>query len=964
MYAQGNLEGNVIDSKTSLPLSGVNVKVQNVSNGTITDSEGRFKLTKIKNGDVISFSSVGYKKQTIVFSNQGSVTIKLEEEANTLQEVVVQVGYGSVKKKDATGSVAVLTSKDFNKGAIVSTDNLLSGRVAGVTVNTGGGAPGTGSTIRIRGGASLNASNDPLIVVDGFPIVNSTNTGSTSFLASLNPNDVESISVLKDASATAIYGSRASNGVILITTKKGGKKLSVDYNFQYGSGSLVKKYDVFSADEFRSIVAQRFPNEVSKLGTANTDWQDEIYRRTDYVDNNISVKGNLFEKIPARLSLGNTYQEGLRLTNKFNRNTLSATLNPSFFKDHLKFRVNATFTNEGNRFADGVEGSALRFDPTQPVYEAGSYYGGFFEYWNHNANAPQLTPSVARNPVAQLLQTYDTGKNNRIFGNIETDYKFHFLPELRAVVNVGFDESNGTRTKLVGANAATGGTNNNVSYGTNEYTEQLLRTKLFDSYLVYNKSFNKLALEATGGYSYQIYQGRKYYTRNILQPNYSSIGDETDVDTDNVLIGFFGRAIMTYDNKYILTASYRRDGSSRFSEDNRWGNFPALAFAWKMKEDFFKNTNSLSDLKLRLGYGITGQQNIDDQAARNYYLQQYGIGNNTNQYYFGSVSYPIAISKPYNPNLKWEKTTTYNAGIDYGFLNNRITGTLDVFYKETNDLISKVAFPDGSNFTNRGYANIGSFYTKGIELGVNATVVKSQDVNWNVNFNVSKFERRIQSLASGFDVLLGDAGVGTGTTTQIHREGYTPFSYFVYKQLYDNAGKPIEGAYADLNGDGVINGDDRYIYKNPDPDATFGFASNLVYKNLDFSFNLRASVGNRNYNGVSATKGQYNLLKDNSVLGNIPTSTLDTNFNNTSDVFLSDLYVQNASFLRMDNITLGYTFPKWLEGKASLRLFTGLQNAFVITKYSGIDPEIGNNGLDNTIYPRQRTLLFGANVKF
>ncbi|POS02657.1 iron complex outermembrane receptor protein [Flavobacterium croceum DSM 17960] len=959
MYAQGNLEGNVIDSKTSLPLSGVNVKVQNVSNGTITDSEGRFKLTKIKNGDVISFSSVGYKKQTIVFSNQGSVTIKLEEEANTLQEVVVQVGYGSVKKKDATGSVSVISAKDFNKGAIVTTENLLNGRVAGVTINSGGGAPGTGSTIRVRGGSSLFGSNDPLIVIDGLPIENNTdkNIGSTSILASINPSTIESISVLKDASATAIYGSRAASGVILITTKKGTKKLAVDYNFQYGSGSLVKKIDVFNADQYRSLIAQYRPLDVSKLGNANTDWQDEIYRRTDFVDNNISVRGNLFNAIPTRLTVGNTYQEGLRLTNSFNRTTAGLALNPTFFKDHLKVRLNANYTNEKNRFADGVEGSAIRFDPTQPVYDSTSIYGGFFEYYNH-ANG-ELTTQTPRNPVAQLLQTYDTGKNNRYYGNFELDYKFHFLPALRAVVNVGFDEANGERTKLVGTNAATAASNNNIPYGTNEYSESMRKNKLLDAYFVYNKAYNDFNFDVTAGYSYQKWDSDYYYSNNILNPTYT--GPTKVVEWDRVLISYFGRSNINFKNKYLLTLTARADKSSKFDSSNRTGFFPGAAFAWKMKEDFFKNNNTISDMKLRLGVGTSGQQDVGNN---NDYIQIYNLGNPNSQYYFGSSATAIAVSAKMSSGLKWETTYTYNAGIDYGLFNNRVTGSLDVYYKDSKNLIARVATADGSNFSNTSWQNIGSLSNRGVEFNVNFEAVKAENFNWNMNFNTSAYQRKIEELKKVSYIRVGENLAGTGTQGQAYMVGYAPFSYLVYKQLYDNAGKPIEGAYADLNGDGVINASDKYIYRNADPKVTFGFASNMNYKNLDFSFNLRASVGNRVFNQVAASKAQYSQLSTGNALGNIPTSVVDTNFNTTSDVVLSDLYVENGSFLRMDNITLGYTFPKWLEGKASLRLSAGCQNAFLITKYSGLDPEIGNNGVDSTIYPRQRQLLFGVNMKF
>lgn len=962
MFAQNILKGTVIESTTQQPLPSVNIAVEGNSTGTATDFDGNFTLSNLNKGDKIIFTYLGFVKQTILYNGQKEITVYLVEDTNQLEGIVV-IGYGTVKKKDATGAVTTLKASEFNKGTVVTAENLLNGRVAGLTVNTSG-APGSGSEIRIRGGSSLFASNDPLIVIDGLPIENGSNTGSTSILAGLNPSDIESFTVLKDASATAIYGSRASNGVIIITTKKGGKELNVDYNVQYATGKLVKKVSVFSADEFRDVVTAQFPEGVGLLGNANTDWQEEIYRKTDFIDNNISVRGNLFNKIPSRLSLGNTYQEGLRLTNEFNRNTIGVALNPSFLDNHLKINVSANYANERNRFAEGVEGAALRFDPTQPVYDANSYYGGFFEYWNQatNPSNAELTPSVVRNPVSQLLQTNDRGINNRLFGNFEIDYKFHFLPDLRAVINLGFDESKGERTKIVSRFTGSSPNNDNRTYGANEFTDENRKNKSLDTYFNYKKQFNLLEVDATAGYSYQKFEGSKFTTGNINQPNYTSAIADVDTFADIVLIGFFGRTNFTYNDKYILTLSYRRDGSSRFSKENRWGNFPAAAFAWKLKEEFLQNSKFVTDLKLRLGYGITGQQDINDRLS---YLQQYVTGNNQSQYFFGNLPNPIAVSTPYNPNLKWEETTTYNVGFDYGLFNNRITGTIDAFYKKSEDLLVRSALPDGGNFSNRGFQNIGDMTIKGIEFAINAVVVEKDNFKWDVNFNATKFERRIDELALDADIFIGGIGSGTGGTAQIYREGFTPYSYYVYKQLYNTNGQPIEGAYADLNGDGIVNGDDRYIYKNPDPDATFGFASYLNYKNLDFSFNMRASVGNRIYNAVNAGRAQYDLLnQQSSALGNIPTSVYDTGFNTSADVILSDIYIENASFLRLDNVTIGYTFPKWLEGKASLRFFTGVQNAFVITKYSGLDPEITNNGIDNTIYPRQRSFLFGANIKF
>jgi iron complex outermembrane receptor protein len=960
ILAQSTLTGTVVDKVSGQPIPGVNVTVQGTTNGVSTDFDGKFQSLQVKDGSKVIFSFIGYKDVVITFSGQKSLTVALEEDQNMLQEVVVQVGYGTVKKKDATGAVTVLSTKDFNKGANVTAENLLNGRVAGVTVNTSG-APGSGSQIRIRGGSSLFASNDPLIVIDGLPIENSVGTGSTSFLASLNPSTIESISVLKDASATAIYGSRASNGVIIITTKKGGKTLAVDYNFQYGSGKIGKTVDVFNADSFRALIADKRPGDVSKLGTANTDWQKEIYRRTDFVDNNLTLRGNLFKAIPSRLTIGNTYQEGLRLTNTFNRNTVGLALNPSLLDDHLKIKLNANYSNENNRFADGVEGSALRFDPTQPVYSAGSIYGGFFEYYDRSNG--RLTSQTPRNPVAQLLQTFDTGVSNRFFGNFELDYKLHFFPALRAVVNAGFDQANGERSKYASSFAATSGSNNDIPYGTNEFSKSERKNKLLDAYLAYNGTADKLVFDVTAGYSYQKWDSYNFASGNTNDPNLPGGPTgfpRTNIDYDRVNIGFFGRTNLNFDDKYLLTVSFRRDGSSRFDKANRWANFPAAAFAWKIKEDLLANNTTISDLKLRVGYGITGQQEIGNN---NDYLQQYNLGSGSSQYYFGQVALPIAVSARQSSNLKWEETTTYNVGLDFGLYDNRVNGTVEVFYKDSKDLLADVATADGSNFSNRSFQNIGSFTTKGVEFALSTDVVRSEDINWNLNFNVTAFDRKITSLNSEF-IRVGDNIAGTGTQGQVHQVGFAPNSFLLYKQLYDTSGKPVEGAFEDLNKDDVINSSDKYVYKNPDPKATFGLASTFNYKDLDFSFNLRASVGNRVFNAVNASRAQYDLLTTGGTVGNIPTSVLDTDFNTTSNVVLSDLFVENASFLRMDNITLGYTFPKWLEGKASLRLFAGMQNVFVISDYSGLDPEIANNGVDNTIYPRQRSILGGVNVKF
>ena len=981
VLAQSTLSGVVLDSQTNQPLPGVNVIVQGANSSASTDFDGKFQLGGLKSGDKVVFSYVGYDSQTITFSGQKTVSIILVESANQLQEVVVQVGYGSVKKKDATGSVTAITAKEFNKGANVTAENLLSGRVAGLTINTGGGAPGTGSQIRIRGGSSLSASNDPLIVIDGLPVTNDSNVGATSVLASLNPNDIESFNVLKDASASAIYGARAANGVIIITTKRGGKKLSVDYNFQYGSGKIANKLDVMNSSQYTAFIQQYHPTRFAELGLVNpnitddpttaineaqqiynTDWQEAIYRRTDFVDNNVSVRGQLFNRIPAKLTIGNTYQEGLRLTNQFTRNNISVALNPRFFDDHLKLNVSAFFSNERNRFANAVEGTAIRFDPTKPVYNPfGGNFSGFFEY-ESSTIATGLAAQSPRNPVADLLQTNDRGINNRFLGNFEIDYKFHFFPDLRAVVNLGFDESNGER-RIIKGTEGIGSSEilNDVFIGTNIFDKDTRRNKLLDAYFVYNKKFGNTNIEATAGYSYQKFEYYGYRSGNINNP--TSV-ESFPASPDEVLIGYFARTNLSFKDKYLLTLAMRRDGTSRFAEENRWGNFPSAAFAWKINEDFFKDSKLISDLKLRLGWGISGQQAI---PVGDFYLPRYTTGLPNSQYSLGGVAYQVGVPQSYNPNLKWEETTSYNVGFDYGLFSGRISGSVDAFYKLTEDLFfNETPYADGSNFGNQGPANGGSFSTKGIELNLNADVLKTDTFNWNVNFNATKFERRIESLPGGAtEQFTGSTGLGFGGTSQIRKVGFTPDSFYVYKQLYNTDGTPLDGAFADLNGDGIVNENDRYIYKNPDPDAVFGFSSNMNYKNFDFSFFLRASIGNRILNQVNAVRAYSNFATNNDgQLSNIPTAFNDTEFaNNGGTIALSDIYVENGSFLRMDNITLGYTFPNWLDGKASLRLFTGVQNAFIITKYSGLDPEI-NGGLDNTIYPRQRQFLFGANLKF
>ncbi|WP_204344028.1 SusC/RagA family TonB-linked outer membrane protein [Psychroserpens algicola] len=949
IFGQTNVTGVVTDEANALPLPGVNILVKGTTTGASTDFDGNYSITA-NEGDILIFSYLGYATKEITFTGQSPLNVSLSEDIGQLNEIVL-IGYGTTTKKDATGSLESVTSEDFTKGNIVTPENLLQGRVAGVTINTSG-APGSGSEIKIRGGSSINASNNPLIVIDGLPITNDGVGGSRGILASINPNDIESFTVLKDASATAIYGSRASNGVIIIVTKKGKAKFSADYDVQFTFGDIDEQVDVFSADDFRALVNSQPINgttlNTDLLGDTSTDWQDAIFRQTVSAVHNATLRGSLFNVLPARLSFGVTNQEGALLTSKFNRRNLSVALNPSMFDNHLKINVNANLAFEDSRFADsGQIGAALRYDPTQPIYDPTSPFGGFYQHRNGNTLLLGTT-----NPVASLLQTNNQGDANRFFGNINFDYKFHFLPELRAVLNLGFDQTDGNTD-----NFSVFATNDDVTANISR-SFQTRKNQSLDGFLNYKKTFGDIETDLTAGYSYQRFTNDGSFSGNRLDP--LSVGD-TFADPDIVLIGFFGRANLTFFEKYLATFTYRRDGTSRFSEQNQWGNFYAGAVAWQLsEEDFLKDSETISNLKLRASYGITGQQEIGE---RDLFLSRYRAGNENSQFQFGNTVIRSLIPSEINPDLKWEETKTLEFGIDYGLFNDRISGSLNVFQKDSEDLLFNAPVPDGSNFSNSIVQNIGNLRIQGIEFTTNVDAVRSEDFNLNFNFNATFLDREITELAFGQDVTTGGIAGGTGNFIQLFREGEAPNSFYVFKQLKDAQGNYIEGAYVDLNGDNIINDEDRYLKANPDPDVILGFQTNLEYRNFDFAFNLRANIGNYVYNNVNSSRAQYELLQDNAVLGNIPTSVTQTNFQRTSDVIISDVYVENASFLKMDNITLGYTFRNLSNVIKSVRLWGGIQNVFTITEYSGLDPEVFN-GIDNTIYPRPRNILIGANIKF
>ncbi|MBP4139558.1 SusC/RagA family TonB-linked outer membrane protein [Flavobacterium geliluteum] len=973
VLAQSTLSGTVVDKATGQPIPGVNVNVQGAPSGASTGFDGVYQLSNVKNGNKIVVSFIGYKTATIDYTGQKTLNVTLEEDTNQLKEVVVQVGYGTVKKKDATGSVSQISSKEFNKGINVTPESLISGRISGVTV-VGGGAPGAKADIRIRGGSSLNASNEPLIVLDGLPLSNAVPSGATSILSTIDPNDIESFTVLKDASAAAIYGSRAANGVIVITTKKGSKGgVKVNFSSQVGINTVANTVDVMSADQFRDLVNTKgTATQQALLGNANTNWQDEIFHTALTTNNNISVSGSLFNKLPVRLSVGNVDNPGILRNTSFERTTTSLSLNPVLFDNHLKIDISGNLSFGKNQFQDegAVIGSAIGFDPTQPVYDANSRYGGYYEWLEPNGNLPLLP---ARNPVARLNQDNRRATSTRKWGNVRLDYKLHFFEDLRVVAEAGIDRFDSSGYTEVSTQSALGYQPNPFSSGNwvnlgnySSYTDAL-QNKNLNAYFNYTKDLGKIKVDATAGYNYQLFQKERYQSGEIRQPNPN---EDVATDPDVNLQSFFGRLNLGYDSRYLLTLNYRRDGTSRFSEDNRWGNFAGGAFAWNVsEEEFLKDNATLSTLKLRVGYGTTGQQDISAQYD---YLRRVTLGTINSQYIFGNTVYSTARPEGYNENIKWEELAEMNVGVDYGFLNERITGSINYFDKKSTDLLADIAVPDGANLRNQGFFNIGSVRTKGVEFNVQSDVVKTDNLTWNVAFNATYIDQKISELGitvPGFQgYLAGDniAG-GNGNKVLINSVGYAPNSFFVYEQLYDADKRPIAGAYVDRNSDGKIDAGDRYRAGKTAPDYTFGLFSTLNYKNFDFTMNWRASVGNKIFDNVSSNLGYSDAgLRRQTDLSNVSSDYFNTGFtfeDNGTQRYLSDYFVKDASFVKLDNVMLGYTFDKTIIKAASLRFTAGVQNVFILTKYNGLDPE-RFNGIDNNVYPRARTFLFGVNANF
>lgn len=904
---------------------------------------------------------------TILLEAQQKDSIKQKE-----IEQVVLIGYGKQKKSDLTGSIASVTAKDFNGGS-TSAEQLIQGKAPGVTVTGNGGNPGSGSTIRIRGGASLNASNDPLIVIDGIPMDFNGLSGASNALALINPNDIESFDVLKDASAAAIYGNRASNGVILITTKKGSAgKLKINFSTISSVSTKMGNMSVLSADEFRKYVIENSTQQkyIDMLGTANTNWQDQIYQAAWGTDNNISISGGV-KKLPYRLSLGYTEQNGIVKTNEFRRTSFGLNLTPKFFDNHLSVTANLKGTMTENRFPAGVISAAQFFDPTQTVYDKSaqgnlvSNYWEWFLYNNSGQRTNNININATQNPLASLYGRRDVSTVFRSIGNLQLDYKFHFLPDLHFNINGGFDYQKGNGAVTMYPHYAQMIESGDVS--TRRDYEQEKTNRLLEIYLNYTKDIKAIdtKVDVMAGYSYQQF---KDFTPSAT----TYFGNPDRVSTPSnryegklTLLGFYGRAIFTIADKYILTGSIRRDGTSRFyngtdETGNIWGTFAAASGAWKIKnENFLKDVNVISDLKLRGGWGQTGQQEIGGWYNS---FPSYNISEQTAQYGFAEQYYTMYRPTQYNPNLTWETTETINAGLDFGILNNRITGSFDWFKKKTKDLLANVQVPAGE-FSNRNNKNIGEMETDGLEFLINVKAIKKENLTWDFSFNVAHYNPKItkfNDVAEGYLIQTGGISGGTGNTIQAHLVGYTPSSFYVYQQAYGANGKPLEGVYVDRNGDGKIDVNDKYLYKSTTPDATIGFSTSLKYKNWDLSTSLRAVIGNYVYNNFASQSNVQNIAT-NDYLQNISSVAASYGFKNVQ--FWSDIFVEDASFVRMDNLTLGYNFKDIFSKGSSLRIYGMAQNVFVITDYSGVDPEIFGN-IDNGFYQRPKIYSLGLNFNF
>ena len=957
------IKGEVTDAQNGEALIGATVMVEGEKGGTVTDFDGNFSLQVSSSAKKIKVSYIGYIDKVLSISD--NMKVKLESDSKALADVVV-IGYGTARKSDLTGSVATVKSKDFNKGLVSSPEQLINGKVSGVQIMSNSGSASAGSTIRVRGGASLNASNDPLIVLDGVPLEQGGISGNSSnFLSMINPSDIESMTVLKDASSTAIYGSRASNGVIIITTKKGQQgAVKVNFNTTNSLQTRAQMVDMLSRDEFVNVINQfGTDNQKSLLGTANTDWNDEVYRTAFGTDNNLSVSGSIDKWLPFRVSVGYYNQSGLVRKDNVERWTGNVVLTPSFFQDHLKLTINAKGTLNNNSFNNGgAVWAAATFNPTIPVYSGNDKYGGYNEALD--ADGYPVNAGV-RNPRG-LVDLYDSkSKVSRFIGSMDVDYKVHFLPDLKLHATVGADYAKGDGTVYVPAYAAQS-YNKDESLGGSDYKygPQKNENRLLTLYANYAKYFEdiKSNVDLTAGYDYQYWKSTTplYYTKSAAGTNLSTVKAS---DYRHVMLSYYGRINYSFDGKYLLTATVRRDASSRFSKDTRWGTFPSVALGWTLTEEpWLKNQKVLSNLKLRASYGVTGQQ----EGIGNYnYLPVYTYSVAGTEAFINGQYINTYRPEAYVSDLKWETTTSWNFGLDFGFLDGRIGGAIDFYTRKTKDLLASVPTAAGTNFSKTILTNVGNVDSKGIEVSLNATPIQTKDWEWNLSYNFTWQNMKVKNLSLIKGGSQTNVKVGPSIDAyqfQVLSEGYEPYMFYVYHQLYDSkTGKPIEGAYADLNNDGEINESDLYRYHSPAPKYIMGLSTSLRYKQLTLGMSFRANIDNYVYNGMGMSTGAFETVSyNNSQLNNLNTSFLKTGFKTRQ--YLSDYYVENASFLKLDNLSLSYNVGK-INKSASLTVSAMVQNVFTITGYSGTDPEVPN-GMDNSFYPRPRTYSVSLGLQF
>ena len=1020
-YAQITVNGIVKDA-TGEPVIGASVRVVGTQQGTVTDFDGLFTLDGVPQGAKLQITSIGYEDQEVTAASD--MVITLSESTQMLENLVV-IGYGVVKKNDLTGSVTALKPDAKNKGVVVSAQDMLGGKVAGVSVTSNSGEPGGGATIRIRGGSSLNASNDPLVVIDGIAMDNNGVSGISNPLSLVNPQDIESFNVLKDASATAIYGSRGSNGVIIITTKKGrrGQRPTVSYNGSVTWSMKKKTIDVMTGDEYREFVSEIFTdntrrdNALSLLGNANTDWQNEIYRTAFSHDHNVTVAGSVGQLLPYRLSFGFTDQQGILKTSDFKRYTVALNLNPSLLDDHLTLNLSGKMAWTKSRWADtGAVGNAVRMDPTQPIYSSDEKYygvGGYFDWMQPNGSDPAWpytkNTNAPYNPVAMLDNHDNSGKTHTFIGTAEIDYKIHGFEDLRLHLTLGGDFTGGN-----GHNISANISNTSNYWGNNSWYTQSKENLQLSTYAQYYKDFNdKHHFDIMAGYEWQ-HNWRKEYNESwgTYPTNSGLFFTEADIEngalqvvpgqwipaanynvgdskagairaegvyrqnnglgyrTENYLVSFFGRANYSYDNRYLLTFTMRYDGSSRFKK--HWALFPSAALAWKINEEAFLKDGPFSDLKLRLGWGKTGQQ--EDIGDYNYFATY--VMSNGSMGAFYDIAGDGTKAKPnvYNPELKWETTTTTNIGLDWGIMNQRLSGSIDWYYRKTTDLLNWATFSAMTNFKNAFYKNIGSLRNTGIEFSLNWKAISTNDLLWTIDYNLTYNSNKITELISDDpDYFVTTGSIGINGNAQAHVVGHPSNSFYVYQQVYDQNGKPIEGQVVDRNGDGVISDADKYLYKSPWAPVTMGLASRLDWKNWDFGFSLRASIGNYLFNNVM--QGYHNVSPaavfeevGAFYLNNRPRASVEMGwqtYNNHAN--FSDYWVQNASFLKCDNITLGYSFNNLFKrgsyNGVGGRLYGTVSNVFCITKYDGIDPEVFG-GIGGDIFPRPISFILGLSLNF